>query len=189
MCVNDSLEDKHLEKYFSCKHSFYSKDKYKCLCPSVIEAKEGDSDSTSVEIDICKDCTGCELYKSIYIEYPIVVDKIDTSAFDKLYDYSYCKPGTLVSIRTVGEDKKTYFGISIGDLPLNPSVFYNSDSKTLRFGVQSNPAFFVPDLNKVVFGAESFWCKIEDMDHFKEITDSSIKSQWYMKLAEDYFSK
>ena len=47
-----------------------------------------------------------------------------------------------------------------------------------------NPAIFVPDLNKIIFGCASWWHKIKNIDEIKDITMEDIENTWYVKLAK-----
>jgi hypothetical protein len=97
------------------------------------------------------------------------------------------KVGKLAKIRPCGEEygNKTYLGIFLGDIPQSPMVSHNSETGVLKIRAHCNPAIFVPDLNKVIFGCESWWSVVEnEKDLDKEITDELIQNQWYVRLAK-----
>lgn len=48
----------------------------------------------------------------------------------------------------------------------------------------NNPAIFVPELNKIVYGCESWWRKIKSIDDFKGISKEDIENTWYIKLLK-----
>ena len=48
----------------------------------------------------------------------------------------------------------------------------------------SNPAIYVPELRKIVFGCESWWGEIQSPDEIKDITDDDISNVWYVKLVK-----
>ncbi|GHT90503.1 hypothetical protein FACS1894137_19820 [Spirochaetia bacterium] len=89
----------------------------------------------------------------------------------------------LVRIRPCGEKygNKTYLGILIGDMACGTSSVIK-DSKIKISWTGYNPAIFVPDLNKIIFGFESWWSEIENPDDFKEISNGDIENTWYVKL-------
>lgn len=134
-----------------------------------------------------QDCNNCDYYDSRYIEFPIQVDKIVyKSAEHKEYDSRNC--GKLVKIR-VCDSNKTYLGIHLGDLPTDVYSTYNSENKELGVSQFINPAIYVFELKKVVYGCESWWGIIDSMDELSDITDEDIQSQWYVKLLQDYICK
>lgn len=100
------------------------------------------------------------------IEYPIEVHGIDCKDSDALKPYNFgTKCGDFVSIKPCGDEYggKTYLGIFLGSLALSVFVSHNRNTKNLEVEMgMHNPAIFVPDLNKVILGIESWWGKIED---------------------------
>lgn len=131
-----------------------------------------------------QDCDGCPDYKSRYIEFPIEVDKIVYGEEDKGYNSRNC--GRLVKVRHC-DSEKTYLGIHLGDLPVSTYVTYKD--RELKVSQMINPAIFVPELSRVVYGCESWWGFIDSMDELSDITDEDIQSQWYVKLLQDYICK
>ena len=96
--------------------------------------------------------------------------------------------GRLVNIRPCAEEyeDKTYIGLYLGDCALSAHVTHDPDTDVLTiersFG---NPAIYVFELKKVIFGCESWWGVIEkkeDLD--KVITDESIQELWYVKALK-----
>jgi hypothetical protein len=127
------------------------------------------------------ECDNCPMYKSMFIEYPIEVTKIDQKPIDYqdcLYKSYIGKP---VKVR-VGQ--KTYLGVFLGELPTSAHIQHNEQSGVLTVNHMTNPAMFVPELNRIVFGHESWWSVLESTDDFKEITDQDIKNVWYVQLAK-----
>lgn len=126
----------------------------------------------------------CEKYEKRYIEYPIEVTKINYDT--KIIDFHEHDIGKFVSIKWCHEDHKdkTYLGLFLGDLPLGIKAGYNSDSEELNLKFDTNPAIFVFALNKIIYGAESFWSIIESEEDLKEITQETIDNQWYIKALK-----
>lgn len=87
-----------------------------------------------------------------------------------------------LSILTVGI--KTYLGFYLGDLPVQSTVRYNEKDGTLKVGTFSNPAMFVPELGKIIWGAGSFWKAIKSKDELEQITDDDVEKVWYVQLAK-----
>ena len=48
----------------------------------------------------------------------------------------------------------------------------------------TNPAIYVFDLQRIIFGAESWWSIIENQEELKDITDDDINNQWYVKALK-----
>lgn len=127
----------------------------------------------------------CPQYKSIYIEYPLVVDKIETE------EMKYDKPlghekGCLVAVRPCKEkyENKTYLGILLGDIPAYISSQFNSKTNVLKIIPVQNPGIWVPELKEIIFGMESWWHEIKNEDELKEITNDVIENQWYVKFLK-----
>jgi len=93
--------------------------------------------------------------------------------------------GKLVRVRPVN-DKKTYLGIHLGDLQREVMVARGSKSKQLMLTVRRNPAIWVPDLKKVVWGDSSWWGVIETPEDAERlITDGDIQNVWYVKALKE----
>lgn len=126
-------------------------------------------------------CESCENFKSRYIEYPIIVSKIEQKNLE--YNTS-SRAGSLVKIRPCGEEygDKTYLGVLLGDLPTSHIIRHNSESKVLTVDSMTNPAIYVFELKRIIFGYESWWGVIESEDELKDITDEDIGNVWYVQL-------
>lgn len=132
------------------------------------------------------DCDKCSMYKSRFIEYPINVTKIDQHPIDYgdcLYKQYVGKP---VKVR-VGD--KTHLGLFLGELPTSMHISHNDTTEVLTATPIMNPAMFVPELNRIVFGYESWWSIINSADDFKDITDEDINAVWYVQMAKEMFPK
>ena len=138
-----------------------------------------------------KDCDSCDEYKSRYIEYPITVNSIKIEDFIEEKSLYANKIGKTVAVRPCGEQYggKTYLGIFLGELAHSPYISYNDKTGELGVKPMFNPAMFVPELNKIVFGMESWWKVIESEKDFSEITDGDINNVWYVQLAKKMFEK
>ena len=128
-----------------------------------------------------KDQFICDEYKSIYIEYPIEVSKINNKC--KKSSYKDNKVGKFVKIRPCHDEykNKTYLGLYLGDMPIGSNISYNEKSKELDISFKTNPAIFVFDLNKIIYGCESWWGIIKKEEDLKQITDADINNIWYVK--------
>lgn len=127
------------------------------------------------------DETHGEIELSHEMKFPIEISTILRQGFrDDIRQTE--RVGSPVRIRPVG-DEKTYFGVYLGDLNREVMIFRGSKSKALFLSNRTNPAIWVPDLNKVVWGDSSWWAiieKKEDLDRL--ISDKDIESIWYVNL-------
>lgn len=128
----------------------------------------------------------CDNYKSIYIEYPIEVSKIN-----KTIDTVGIRDeevGMFVRVRPCAQEyqDKTFLGLYLGELPVGIQISHNSETKELNVGFYNNPAIFVFDLKKIIYGYESWWEVIENEDELKTITDIDIENVWYVKALKTF---
>lgn len=99
------------------------------------------------------------------------------------------KVGTYVSVRPVNPELKgkTYLGIYLGDLPTSMqqgAAFDDRNSELIINTGLPNPCIFLPDLDRVVWGYESWWGVIKSPEELKEITDEDIQNIWYVKAMK-----
>ena len=115
----------------------------------------------------------------------ISVDDDNETLHEKLLFGGKC--GDMVSVRPCGEEYegKTFFGILLGEMALSVDATFNDETGDLQICSNGhNPAIFVPDLNKVIYGCESWWGRIENEDDLKEITDADIGNVWYVTALQ-----
>lgn len=92
--------------------------------------------------------------------------------------------GSFVSVRPCAEKfNKTYLGIYIGDAALSSLVKIDDKAIVCEWGFY-NPAILIPEINKIVYGMESWWSMIESEDDLKKITDLDIENVWYVKALK-----
>ncbi len=127
----------------------------------------------------------CDKYKSMYIEYPIEVSKINTETNKGSYRGN--SVGKFAMIRPCGEEYegKTYLGLYLGEMPVGHIISHNPNTNELNVSFSTNPAIFVFDLNKIVYGMESWWGIIESEEDLREITDNDIDNLWYVKALKE----
>lgn len=129
-------------------------------------------------------CELCEAFKSRYIEYPITVNGIENSPI--VFRGLGCELGSLVAVRPCDDEygKKTYLGFYLGDLPLQNTISFNDEKGILKVGTYNNPAMFVPELGRIIWGCGSWWHEIKSVEELREITDDDISNVWYVKMAK-----
>jgi len=124
------------------------------------------------------------------MKYPIEVKSIK---FYKQKDpnKAACPTGTYVSVRPCSDnpDNKTFLGVMMGDFPLSPIVSWRPATGVMSFTMQDNPAIFVPDQGRIVWGSGSWWGRIESPEQLREITDADINSAWYVRALKEMFNK
>ena len=125
------------------------------------------------------------------IELPITVEKIEFEEDSELITKGWsCETGALVSIRPCGDEYggKTYLGIYLGDIARSVGVKFK-DGVLKPFHTFHNPAIFVPDLKKTIFGCESWWGEIKSEEQLKQITNEDIENVWYVRLLKKFEEK
>lgn len=144
----------------------------------VVDGWEDDKVKTVSE----KQCNSCERFQSKFIEYPITVKdivnkNIDTTGIS-------CKCGDMCEVTLCNDDaeNRSYIGICLGELPISILSSYNKNTGVLTNDTLSNPAIFVPELKRIVYGCESFWRRIDSIEDFKGITKEDIENTWYVSL-------
>ena len=185
---------KELEKYccYNCKCCDFGKycsklasknTDYKDLKDNEVHNSKDYFEKFSKKIKIEKGFC-CDDFKNKWIDYPFVVSNIETDKID--YDNCLHKSGVLVKIRPCGEEykNKTYLGFLLGDLPTQIVSSLDNKTNELKISTIGNPAIFVPELKKIVFGYESWWGEIKNESELKEITDNDIDNVWYVKLLK-----
>jgi len=132
-------------------------------------------------------CEKCESFNSRFIEYPITVAKIDQAMWDVNDTLYRDKVGSLVLVRPTDPEYKgkTFVGIHLGELPAGPHISYNNASQTLNVFGNPNPAFFIPEIKKILFGYESWWMVPNKDELDAQITDEMIEAQPYMKMLKE----
>ena len=64
-------------------------------------------------------------------------------------------------------------------------VSYDKDEQMLSISNMYNPAIFVPEINEVVFGYESWWSLINSSEDIEDITNDDISNVWYVKMLNN----
>lgn len=183
--MNRHPEPKETRKprHETCRHSFPNirdgKPERKCL-----HSATGKDDGKPANEAACSNCPN---YDSRYITYPLTITGIEQMLPDERKKETKpcrirpCDPGC---------EGRTYFGIHLGDFPFTIGVSHNRRSGRLSVNPVGNPAIYVPELNRVVFGMESWWSAFDSwteamewLETEKPITDEDINGQWYVRLA------
>ena len=126
----------------------------------------------------------CDDYKSRYIEYPLTISGIE---YDTIPQRHYSKEiGRFAKIRPCDSayGGKTYLGLYLGELPTGIGITHNEESGALTVRYNNNPAIFVFEINKIIYGCESWWSFIENEAELNEITDIDIENVWYVKALK-----
>jgi hypothetical protein len=117
------------------------------------------------------------------ITYPIEVSAIKLLGRSRSEE----KVGSWVSVRPCAAEhgNKTYLGVYLGDLLSHGIESYNLNTKEVEILLNTNPAIYVPDLKKVVWGMESWWGIIQSPEGLKKITDADIQNVWYVRALKE----
>ena len=131
------------------------------------------------------DCASCEKFSSRYIEYPLTIQGIENKKINTNGIGHTC--GVLCEVRPCGEEYKgkTYLGIYLGELPIRIVSSYDRHTGILSNRTMNNPAIFVPEIKKIVYGMECWWREIKHIENFKEFSKEDIDNVWYLKILKN----
>ena len=170
------------ERQKNCSYSFpYMGENF----DEVYCSKKDDYDLIAVSGEECESCTQ---FKNKHIQYPIKVNKIE---YDPLKSWNQYEPGTPVRIMPCAKKykEKTYRGMYLGNLPIQNYISYKEETKQLNVCAMNNPAIFVFELEKIIYGCESYWNVINDPNDFKEITKEMLDNVWYVQLLKEFYGE
>ena len=170
------------EKQGKCRYSFRYLEDNRVETHSILERTDGgDAKIVSEE-----DCAACEKYSSKYIEYPILVNGTKTGKLESRFGADSGKP---CEVRPCGKEygDKTYLGIYLGELPCWLYTSFHTDTGILETQAANTPAIFVPELKKIIFGAESYWRILDTPGDFAGISEAEIDNLWYVKAFRGMF--
>lgn len=119
-------------------------------------------------------CEACNNYKSRYIEYPITVSSIKTNHDE--YDFYEKRRGEICKLHLTNDDK-VYTAVLLGELPYMTTESYNPETGKLTVTVIKNPALYVFDLKKVVYGAECWWQGLGETIKMPDISDAGQENR------------
>lgn len=94
--------------------------------------------------------------------------------------------GSFVAVRPVAEkyEGRTYLGILLGDVALRVTTRKEDDTLTFGRSGFGNPCIFVPALNQLIYGMESWWGLLNAPEDLKQITDADIDNVWYVQALK-----
>jgi len=97
------------------------------------------------------------------------------------------KCGDWVAVRPCDDqyNGKTFLGIYLGDLPIDITVLIDKKTHKLQVGPHCNPAMYVPDIKKIIYGCGSWWHKIVKPEDLKQLTDQDIENVWYVRAMKE----
>ena len=96
------------------------------------------------------------------------------------------KPGMMVAIRPCDEEckGKTYLGMYLCDAPTGVIGCQVGNKIVLEMTDYNNPAIYVPELGRIVWGYGSWWEEIESEEKLRQITDADIQDIWYVRALK-----
>ena len=169
------MNKKLTDKINCCRYSHPSMQDFGA-CHCVVDGWEDEQVKTVTK----ENCEACEKFKSRYIEYPLTIQGIENKKINTKGIGHTC--GALCEVRPCGEEyqERTY----LGDLPIGITSSYDEKTGILSNGTINNPAIFVPELKKIVYGVGSWWREIKGIEEFKGISKEEIENTWYVKLLK-----
>lgn len=118
------------------------------------------------------------------IQYPLEITGISFSG--KIAESGH-RPRGLVSIRPCGKEfgGKTFLGLYLGDYARSMGCSLNPSTGVLEvYPASHNPAIWIPSLERIVFGCESWWGAIESEEQLRTITNETIDGIWYVQALK-----
>lgn len=129
-----------------------------------------------------------EDYEKRKIKFPITVTGIENKApCYREGSITGRKTGDWVAVRPCSDqyEGKTYLGVLLGELPVGIGGSLDKETGVLTLSPHLNPAMYVPDLKKIIWGCGSWWKKIESPEDLSGISDADIGNVWYMKALKE----
>jgi hypothetical protein len=145
--------------------------------------KAGDPPPEKTE---CFACKGTGTKVEFWPRFITGANWSDTGKVVEQYGIS-CDAGKFVSIRPCAEEygDKTYLGLYLGDMATTISLGYDKSTGQIKPQFyRHNPAIFVFDLKRIIFGMESWWGEITSEAQLRKITNDDINNVWYVKALE-----
>lgn len=125
-----------------------------------------------------------ELFKTL--EYPIPIYGVTFTG--KLYHArGRNTPGTLAKVRPCEPEfeNKTFLGIYLGDYAQSVGCSRNSTTGVLQVYLEGhNPMIWIPSRQRLVYGRNSFWGRIETVEQLTEISNETIDGLFYVQALK-----
>jgi hypothetical protein len=121
-----------------------------------------------------------------HFKYPITIHGITYSEVG-VVDHSRKNVGRFVAVRPCDEHlkNKTFLGIYVGDIALQAGVSFHPETGILEVQhILHNPAIWVPELKRIIFGCGSWWEVLKAPEDLKQITDADIDGIWYVQALK-----
>jgi len=120
-------------------------------------------------------------------DFPLEITSVISHGFGVKPKGIGASMGDWVSIRPCDEkyEKKTFLGIYLGEIPIRAQFYLDKETKGLEIVPEHNPAIYIPDLKKIIFGCESWWGKVNSPEDLRKITDIDIEDLWYVKALKE----
>ena len=130
-------------------------------------------------------CSNCDGRERVKATYPWIVTGIDWRKDEVLRPS--LRSATWVSVRPCDPslNGRTYLGWLLGDMALSQAARLKPDGRLEVMLSGHNPAIFVPDLGRVVFGCGSWWAAIKTPEDLRRITDRDISNVWYVMALKE----
>ena len=135
------------------------------------------------EKEECFACRGTGAKVEFWPRFITGANWSDTGKVIEQYGIS-SEVGKFVSIRPCAEEygDKTYLGLHLGDMATTIALGYDKSNGQIKPQFyRHNPAIFVFDLKRIIFGMESWWGEITSEEQLRKITNDDINNVWYVK--------
>lgn len=134
-----------------------------------------------------EDCDTCKGAGHVPKTFPWIITGVEWDAGDTLRPSLFNRDTTWVSVRPCDDEceGKTYLGWLLGDMAMSQSVSLGKGGILKVLRAMHNPAIFVPDLGRVIYGCGSWWGAIKTPDDLRKISNTDIDNVWYVRALRD----
>lgn len=122
------------------------------------------------------------------MQWPVTVSGLEWGDGEVLIPHRRGNGASWVAVRPCDAELngRTFLGFLLGDMALSVSVRYDRESGVMSISYGShNPAIWVPDLGRIVYGCGSWWGEIKSAGDLRQITDADIDNIWYVRAMKD----
>lgn len=133
-------------------------------------------------------CSACHGTGRREPAFPALIDGVEYSSLSRVSErngYRDGLKGSWVAVRPCDPEcaGKTYLGLYLGDMVM--SAFASVRGTVVQVQPFLNPAIWVFDLRRVVWGVGSWWGPITGPEGLRKITDQDIDNVWYVRALKE----
>lgn len=175
------LNRKYKKQCITCK-KFNSNEKNQCFNCNLdnILKKLQEQNATEEEVQQALFDNSCDSFENFFF-IPTRTEEIQFEEFE----YNVQKDNMSQKVRIChpeDESRNTFVGYNLGFLPLFPELEFIDKTK-LKIYNNFDLAFYIPDLNIIVFNCESIWYPLNDAEQVTQITEE--EKEYFLQNKEN----